>query len=461
MKETTVTVKKTPYRIIRYYGYILATIVALVTPFITINGNHIFLLSFDKKQLHLMGTAFDMQELYMMPFLLMLLFLGIFAATAIGGRAWCGWACPQTIFRVIYRDLIESKLLGLRRIKNKQKEPNWKKAENASKKVFAILIWSALSILAAANFMWYFVPPEDFLTYIQNPTEHYFLIGFVLAIAAFLVYDVVWLKEDFCVYICPYSRVQSVLYDDDTYQAIYSNNRGGVIYNEEKEKTIFNVKDLPNATDECTACEACVTVCPTHIDIRKGLQLECINCLECVDACTSVMGKLGKPSLVQWSSTRSINKNEPTKIVRKSTIMYSVALILIIGLLFVMGGKKEYMLLNVNKTTELYKVKDGNVVTNNFLFLFQNTDSKVHTYNLEIIDHNDIVIKRFKPFKLSPKKLAKKVVILETNKILVKDKTKDTPINLTIRAYAVDEPERISVLRKAVFIYPRLDKLRK
>ncbi|MGB6328146.1 MAG: cytochrome c oxidase accessory protein CcoG [Halarcobacter sp.] len=461
MKETTETVKKTPYRIIRYYGYILATIVALVTPFITINGNHIFLLSFDKKQLHLMGTAFDMQELYMMPFLLMLLFLGIFAATAIGGRAWCGWACPQTIFRVIYRDLIESKLLGLRRIKNKQKEPNWKKAENASKKVFAILIWSALSILAAANFMWYFVPPEDFLTYIQNPTEHYFLIGFVLAIAAFLVYDVVWLKEDFCVYICPYSRVQSVLYDDDTYQAIYSNNRGGVIYNEEKEKTIFNVKDLPNATDECTACEACVTVCPTHIDIRKGLQLECINCLECVDACTSVMGKLGKPSLVQWSSTRSINKNEPTKIVRKSTIMYSVALILIIGLLFVMGGKKEYMLLNVNKTTQLYKVKDGNVVTNNFLFLFQNTDSKVHTYNLEIIDHNDIVIKRFKPFKLSPKKLAKKVVILETNKILVKDKTKDTPINLTIRAYAVDEPERISVLRKAVFIYPRLDKLKK
>ncbi len=106
-----------------------------------------------------MGTAFDMQELYMMPFLLMLLFLGIFAATAIGGRAWCGWACPQTIFRVIYRDLIESKILGLRRIKNKQKEPNWSKAENATKRVIAVLIWSALSILAAANFMWYFVPP--------------------------------------------------------------------------------------------------------------------------------------------------------------------------------------------------------------------------------------------------------------------------------------------------------------
>ena len=460
MKESTTTLKKTSFRIQRYYVYILATIVSLVVPFITINGNHIFLLSFDKKQLHLMGTAFDMQELYMMPFLLMLLFLGIFAATAIGGRAWCGWTCPQTIFRVIYRDLIESKLLGLRRIKNKQKDPDWSKAENASKRVVAIIIWSILSIIAASNFMWYFIPPEDFFSYIQNPTEHFFLIGFVLSVAAFLVYDVIWLKEDFCVYICPYSRVQSVLYDDDTYQAIYSNNRGGKIYNEEKEKLIFNVKDLPDEANECTTCEACVTVCPTHIDIRKGLQLECINCLECVDACTTVMGKLGKPSLVQWSSTRSIDKNEPTKIVRKSTIMYTVALVVIIGLLFVMGGKKEYMLLNVNKTTELYKIKEGNVVTNNFLFLFQNTDSKTHTYNLEIVDNKDIVLKRFKPFKLSPKKLVKKVVVLETNKVLVDDKTKDTPITVTIKAYAVDEPERITVLRKAVFIYPRADKLK-
>jgi cytochrome c oxidase accessory protein FixG len=461
MEAKAATLKKTSFRIKRYYAYIVATIIALVVPFIRIDGNHIFLLSFDKKQLHLMGIAFDMQELYLMPFLLMLLFLGIFAVTAIGGRAWCGWACPQTIFRVIYRDLIESKLLGLRRIKNKQKEPDWSKAENASKKVVAILIWTALSLVAAADFMWYFVPPEDFFAYIQNPTEHWFLIGFVLVIAGFLVYDVVWLKEDFCVYVCPYSRVQSVLYDDDTYQAIYSTNRGGNIYNDDKEKIIFKAKDLPNETDECTACESCVTVCPTHIDIRKGLQLECINCLECVDACTTVMGKLGKPSLVQWTSTRDIQKNEPTKIVRKSTIMYTVALILIIGLLFVMGGKKEYMLLNVNKTTQLYKVKEGGVVTNNFLFLFQNTDSKEHTYALEIVDNKDITIQRFKPFKLSPKKMAKKVVVLSTDKMLVNDTTKDTPITVTIRAYAVDEPDRVTVLRKAVFIYPRADKLKK
>ncbi|UXC29349.1 cytochrome c oxidase accessory protein CcoG [Aliarcobacter butzleri] len=459
MEEKNEFLDKTPYRYKRYFGYILATIVALSLPFIKINENQIFLLSFDKKQLHLLGIAFDMQELYLMPFLLMLLFLGIFAVTSLGGRAWCGWACPQTIFRVIYRDLIESKLLRLRRIKNKQKEPDLSKAENKVKKIIGILIWACLALLAASNFMWYFVPPDDFFSYLQDPSEHLFLIGFVLAIAGFLVYDVVMLKEDFCVYICPYSRVQSVLYDNNTYQAIYSTNRGGNIYNDKKEKMVFKLKDLASSENECTTCESCVTVCPTHIDIRKGLQLECINCLECVDACTQVMGKLGKPSLVQWSSTNAIKYNTPTKFVRKSTIMYFVALLIVISLLFVMGGEKEHMLLNVNKTTELYKVKEDNVVTNNFLLLFQNTESQTLTYDLEIVDNPDIKITRFEPFTLSPGKLAKKVVILETNKILVSDNTKDTPITITLKAYAKENPEKVVVYRKATFIYPRLDKL--
>lgn len=454
--------ENSPYRIKRYYMYILATIVAIVTPFITINGNHIFLLSFDKKQLHLLGVAFDMQELYMMPFLLMLLFLGIFAVTAIGGRAWCGWTCPQTIFRVIYRDFIEGKLLGLRRIKNKQKEPDFSKPENASKRLVAIILWSALSILAASNFMWYFIPPEDFFAYVANPTDHMFMIGFVLILAAFLVYDVVFLKEDFCIYICPYSRVQSVLYDDDTFQAIYSTKRGGNIYDDKHNKLVFKQKDLPDPLNECTACESCVTVCPTHIDIRKGMQLECINCLECVDACTTVMGKLGKPSLVQWTSTNKIAKDQDTKIVRKSTIMYGVALVLIVAMLFVMGGKKEHMLLNINKTTQLYIIGEENKVSNNFVFLFQNTEPIPHEYNLEVVGEyaGKINIERYEPFTLSPRKLAKKVVILSTNEKLVDDISKDTPITVQLRAYSTTEPEKVSVIRDAVFIYPRADKLK-
>ena len=453
-------VQQPTYRIKRYWAYVAATLVAIVTPFIQIGGNQIFLLSFDKKQLHLVGVAFDMQELYMMPFLLMFMFLGIFAVTAIGGRAWCGWACPQTVFRVIYRDFIEGKLLGMRRIKNKQKDPEYTKGGNAFKRVIAILIWTFLSLLAAADFLWYFVPPADFFAYMANPMDHTYLLGFLLGVAAFLVYDVVFMKEDFCVYVCPYSRVQSVLYDDDTIQAIYSEKRGGKIYDKD-EKIVFKAKDLPNETDECTACQSCVTVCPTHIDIRKGAQLECINCLECVDACTSVMGKLGKESLVQWSSTNEVINDKKTKLIRSKTIMYATALFIIIGMLFVMGGKKENMLLNVNKTTQLYKIKDNNEVANNFVLLFQNTQRETYTYNLEIIGEyaDKIKIKKFTKFKLSRGKMAKKVIQLSTKETLITDSTRDTPITLTLKAYAEENPEEIVVLRKAVFIYPRADKL--
>jgi cytochrome c oxidase accessory protein FixG len=450
-----------PFQIKRYYGYVIATVVALVTPFITIGGNHIFLLSFDKKQLQLMGIAYDMQELLPLVFLLMLLFIGIFAATAIGGRAFCGWACPQTIFRVIYRDLIETKLLGIRKkINNKQKEPDYRK--NAGKRTVAILIWSVLALIAAADFIWYFVPPEDFFGYIQNPSEHGIIMGLLFGIAGFLIYDIVFLKEDFCIYVCPYSRVQSVLYDNNTFQAIYDPHRGGDIYDENKEKVVFKQKDLADENNECTTCQHCVTVCPTHIDIRKGTQLECINCLECVDACTTVMGKLGKESLVQWTSMNEIHENKETKLLRKITYLYGAVILAIFVMLFVMGGKKENMLLNVNKTTQLYKVKAENEVTNSYYMLFQNTQSKKHTFKIEIVGEyaDKFKIKRFKSVTINPRKLVKELVILSTKEKLVDDNTKDTPLKVMLKAYAVEDPKNIVVFREMTFFYPRADKLK-
>lgn len=457
------------YAVKRYWLYFAISIFAVVIPWIKIGGNQVFLLSFVHKKLHLMGIVFDVQDLLPLVFLLLLLFVGIFATTAVGGRVWCGWACPQTIFRVVYRDLIETKLLHLRKkINNKQQKPDMSKPINKIKKLTAVSIWTVLSFLAAADFLWFFIPPAEFLTYIQNPSEHMVLMGFWIGIGLFLVADIVFIKEDFCVYICPYSRVQSVLYDEDTIMAVYDPNRGGDIYQghgNDREKVYDKVKELrtDNPTSECMTCEKCVTVCPTHIDIRKGLQLECINCLECVDACTTVMGAQGKPTLVNWSSEREIVKQDgKTNFKRPKVIAYMVALAIIILALIMAGSSKENMLLNINKSTRLYKVLDKGVVENDYLFLFQNTDNKKHEYYFEVEGIKGIKIVRPRnSFFLKAGSKKKKVVILSTDKKLIKSNTQDTPIPITIKAYAKDDPKRVVVYRKSVFVYPRLDKLKK
>lgn len=445
-----------PYYKQRYVVFVILTVISIVVPFITVDNAHFFLLSFDKKQLHLAFVIFDMQELYLMPFLLMLMFLGIFFITTLAGRVWCGWGCPQTIFRIVYRDVIETKLLGLRRsTQNKQKEPDLSKMDNKFKKMIGILLWAVLAFLAAANLMWYFVPPEDFFPYIMDPMNHKPLMGFWLGFTFFLIYDIVSLKENFCVYICPYSRVQSVLYDNDTIMTVYDHKRGGTIYDDKGSKLW---KKPPEGEGECTGCESCVKVCPTHIDIRKGMQLECINCLECSDACAKVMANFEKPSLIGWTSPQQVETREKVNYFRFRSVAYMVVLALVaVGLVF-MSGKKENMLLNINRTTELYHVKPGYAVENSYVFLFQNTDSKDHKYFFDVMNHPDIAIVRPKePFTLKAGKKIKKVVILRTEKRLVENDRKDTPLPIVIQAYALDDKENIVVTRESVFFYPRLD----
>jgi polyferredoxin len=195
------------------------------------------------------------------------------------------------------------------------------------------------------------------------------------------------------------------------------------------------------------------------------MQLECINCLECVDACTQVMGALGKPSLVQWSSVVETEKHErKTKIFRPKVIAYFTVLAIVLVSLFAMGSTKENMLLNINKTTRLYKILDNGEVENDYVFLFANTDSKRHTYFFEIegdLKNKIEIVRPKESFSIAPGKKRKKVVVLRTKERLANDTRKDVPIPVTIKAYAEDNKEKIVVERHTVFVYPRADLLKK
>ena len=434
----------------RYFVYSVLTLFIMGVPFITINENHLLLLSFDKLQFHFLGSVYSVSELYVMPFLLMFLFIGIFAMTSMFGRIWCGWSCPQTIFRVIYRDLIESTILDLRKINNKQKDIDYSKKSNQLKKYIALVLWFIITLIISCNFMLYFIPPEDFFVYIQNPVEHSFMIIFILTIALFLVYDIVFMKENFCVYVCPYSRIQSVLYDDNTKQVTYDYNRGGKVY-ENNVKSIFKVKEW-SKNEECTTCEACVKVCPTHIDIRKGLQVECINCLECSDACSTVMGKLNKESLINWGSTNKVINKQKISIFTKKNITYFASLFLCIFLAFYFSLQKEEFLVNVNKTTELYSKKDNGVVSNNYILTIHNTQDKDYIFDIRLVENKDFKIKRFDSFELKAGEKTKKVLILETTDDF--EKLKEKPSKISIEIFT-KENEKVKITRQIAFFYPK------
>ncbi|MFA7021910.1 cytochrome c oxidase accessory protein CcoG [Aliarcobacter sp.] len=432
----------------RYFTYLFITLFVMILPFLSINGNQILLLSFDKLQFHFFGIAYNVNELYVMPFLLMFLFIGIFALTSIFGRVWCGWACPQTIFRVIYRDLIESTILDLRRIKNKQKDIDYSKKSNQIKKYISLILWFIITLIISSNFMLYFVPPQDFFEYIKDPLNHSFMIIFIVSLAIFLFYDIVFMKENFCVYVCPYSRIQSVLYDDDTKQVTYDFNRGGKIY-QNGIQTIFKSSQWSNS-EECTACDACVRICPTHIDIRKGLQVECINCLECSDACSSVMNKLGKKSLINWGSTNRVLNKKNISIFTKKNISYFFALFLSIFLAFYFSLEKEQFLVNINKTTELYKINEDKNISNNYILTIHNTQDEDLTFNIKLQDEENFKIKRFEQVSLKSGKRAKKILIIESTNDLKNIDSKNIPINIKI--YTLEKDYKI--IRKLVFSKP-------
>lgn len=438
------------YRLKRYITYAIITFAVIGLPFIQINHHQIFLLSFDHKELHLLGSAFSMQELYVMPFLLILLFVGIFFATTLLGRVWCGWACPQTIFRVIYRDLIEGVFLKLNKISNKQKPQDLKPFSHKLKKLIGLALITLITFSASAVFLFYFVPPSDFFTYLSSPAEHPILLGFWLCIGIFFTFDIVWIKENFCIYICPYSRVQSVLFDEDTQSVIYNQKRGGAIYDSHLEKIPQPLK-MRLAQAECIECQKCVRVCPTHIDIRAGMQLECINCLECADACQSVMGS--KPSLIAWSSPNALANNTKVRYIRPKTIGYMLVLILAMVMAIYMGEKKQDLLLNITRPTSLYTLHQSGLITNEYMLLIENKTDQNGEFIIELEGHPDISI--FKPkhsFVIHSRSKKRIVLVLQSTKSNSLT-TKEQSIPIKLKILSKTNPA-LSITKESVFIYP-------
>jgi cytochrome c oxidase accessory protein FixG len=265
----------------------------LLLPWIPVGGHPAVFLDVAARRFHLFGATLAFQDVWLLFFVITGLGFGLFFITALLGRVWCGWACPQTVFLDhVYRRVerwLEGDAVARRRLDAAPWTPA-KFSRRAAKQVVFVLLSAVITHL----FLAYFVSlPELWQMVSHAPREHWGAFLFVAVATGALYFNFAWFREQLCLVICPYGRLQSVLLDDHSLVIGYDARRG-----EPRAKA-----GTPDA-GACIDCNRCVQVCPTGIDIRQGLQIECIACAACIDACDEVMAKVKRPAgLIRYDST--------------------------------------------------------------------------------------------------------------------------------------------------------------
>ncbi len=300
-------------------------------PWLNWNGRQALLFDLTTRKFYIFGVVLWPQDFIYLAALLIIAAYLLFLVTAIAGRVWCGFSCPQTVYTEIFL-WVERKIEGTRsaRMALDRQGPSVRKT---GKKVAKHLAWGAIALWTGFTFVGYFTPIQDLVqevrTFNFGPWEWFWILFYSLATYG----NAGWLREQVCKYMCPYARFQSAMFDQDTLIITYDEKRG-------EPRGALNKKAAKDGTEsqlgDCIDCTLCVQVCPTGIDIRNGLQYECIGCASCVDACNSVMDKLERPrGLVRYSTDHAMENNFSSQQIRQRAmrprvLIYTAILALII-----------------------------------------------------------------------------------------------------------------------------------
>ncbi|MBL7688700.1 MAG: cytochrome c oxidase accessory protein CcoG [Bdellovibrionaceae bacterium] len=282
----------------REWTQIVLLIVFLVLPWIRIGGEQALLLDVSRRQFEIFGLSLRAHNAPLLIFVLAIAGFGLFFVTAIWGRVWCGWACPQTVFvEAVYRR-IERWVEGTAGERRSLQAAPWS-VKKFLKKSIKWLAFLAVSLVITHSFLAYFVGTDVLAEMVRRaPAENWTSFLFIVISTGIILFDFGWFREQFCMIACPYGRFQSVLMDDQSMIVGYDEKRG--------EPRRGQVKPGDKQGD-CVNCFRCVQVCPTGIDIRRGVQMECIACTACVDACDDVMTKMKRPTgLIRYSTLQEL-----------------------------------------------------------------------------------------------------------------------------------------------------------
>ncbi|PIV35331.1 MAG: cytochrome c oxidase accessory protein CcoG [Lysobacterales bacterium CG02_land_8_20_14_3_00_62_12] len=369
-------------------------------PWLNWQGRQLVLFDLPARKFYVLGWVFWPQDFFYLSMLLMMAAFSLFFFTALAGRLWCGYACPQTVWTEVFL-WMERWTCGNRHQQMKLDAAPWS-SEKVLRKGAKQLLWVTFAVWTGFTFVGFFTPIRELSTAVMTATLsgwQLFWIGFY-GLATYG--NAGYLREQVCKYMCPYARFQGAMFDRQTLIIAYDEKRGEARGARGRGVPSVLTRDaLPNAPvvdaavprlsapepalGDCIDCTICVQVCPTGIDIRDGLQYECIACGACIDACDNVMDKLGYPrGLIRYDTLAGL-EGKPVSVLRPRVLIYAVILLVLVGAFLWSVAERVPLIVDVLRDRNaLYRNAADGGIENAYTLKLMNQDQRTHHYRIQI-----------------------------------------------------------------------------
>ena len=369
----------------RWFFVWLTQIIYYLTPWISFNDRQAILFDLENRRFFIFNLVLYPQDLIYLTGLLIISALSLFLFTAVAGRLWCGYTCPQTVYTEIFQ-WIENKVEGSF-LKRKELDSSKWNTKKFFKKGVKHFIWLLFAFWTGFTFSGYFTPIQPlFINLVTFSLSGWSL--FWILFYSFATYgNAGFMREQVCKYMCPYARFQSAMFDNKTLIISYDNERG-----EPRGKLSTNMK----SNGDCIDCNICVQVCPTGIDIRQGLQYECIGCAACIDACDQVMAKVNKPKgLIKYTS-EFLNSNKCVSffksIFRPRILIYSgILLIFIVLFLTAISIRPTFRVDIVKDRSILSRIDNNGNIENVYRMQFMNLNEYAQSFSIDVQSNHGLI----------------------------------------------------------------------
>jgi len=342
------------------------------------DGRQAILFDLPNRQFHIFGLTFWPQDFMLLSWLLIILAFTLFFVTVFAGRLWCGYACPQFVWTWLF--IWAERVTEGDRNKRMKLDKSAMSGEKAMRKGAKHLLWLAIAAASAIAFVGYFSPIRELVPHILafdlGPWETWWLAFFTVATYG----NAGWLREQVCIYMCPYARFQSVMFDEDTLVISYDEKRG-----EQRGSRKKGADYKAQGLGDCIDCGNCVHVCPVGIDIRDGLQYECVACGACVDACDDIMDRMNYPrGLIRYTTEHSLN-GKKTHLFRPRLIGYFIALIaMFAAFAYTLYSRVPLEVDIIRDRGQLYTTTSNGLIENVYTLKLANKEQVDHEYRISI-----------------------------------------------------------------------------